>query len=178
MNPQKAQPRAVTSFNKSLLIWRLWAVLLLPMFATEAPVKIATRDQGLSPEISGDSPRELLTNPDPFPRRHIGPNAQQTKEMLELLGYPSLEALIDEAIPAAIRLNRPLQLPAGRSEHEVLASLRAIASQNQVFRSYWDGLLRLFHPSSHPAEHLEIPGGTLNTHHTRPRSPKVDWKRS
>jgi glycine dehydrogenase len=56
--------------------------------------------------------------------------------MLGLLGYPSLEALIDAAVPAQIRLRRPLQLPAARSEHEVLAALKEIASQNQVFRSY------------------------------------------
>ena len=56
--------------------------------------------------------------------------------MLRLLGYPSLEALMDEAVPPAIRLRRPLQLPAARSEHEVLAALKDIAAQNQVFRSY------------------------------------------
>ena len=56
--------------------------------------------------------------------------------MLNLLGYPSLEALIDEAVPSQIRLRRPLQLPAARSEHEVLAALKEIASQNQVFRSF------------------------------------------
>ncbi len=53
-----------------------------------------------------------------------------------MLGYASLEALIDEAVPSQIRLRRPLQLPAARSEHEVLAALKDIASQNQVFRSY------------------------------------------
>ena len=53
-----------------------------------------------------------------------------------LLGYPSLEALVDAAVPSQIRLRRPLQLPAARSEHEVLAALREIAAQNQVFRSY------------------------------------------
>ena len=56
--------------------------------------------------------------------------------MLSLLGYPSLEAMIEQAVPAQIRLRRPLQLPAARSEYEVLAALKEIASQNQVFRSY------------------------------------------
>jgi glycine dehydrogenase len=69
-------------------------------------------------------------------RRHIGPGAEATRDMLNLLGYPSLEALIEEAVPPQIRLRRPLQLPAARSEHEVLAALKEIASQNQVFRSY------------------------------------------
>jgi glycine dehydrogenase len=56
--------------------------------------------------------------------------------MLGLLGYPSLEALIEDAVPSQIRLRRPLHLPAARSEHEVLAALKEIASQNLVFRSY------------------------------------------
>ena len=78
----------------------------------------------------------LPSHPDQFARRHIGPSPEQTREMLHLLGYPSLESLIDEAVPSQIRLRRPLQLPAARSEHEVLAALKEIASQNQVFRSY------------------------------------------
>ena len=78
----------------------------------------------------------MLAHPDQFPRRHIGPNSVQTKEMLELLGRPSLDALIDEAVPKQIRLQSPLALPAGRGEQEVLAELKTIASQNQIFRSY------------------------------------------
>src|ERR1039458_10134400 len=78
----------------------------------------------------------LPPHPDQFVRRHIGPSPEETRDMLELLGYPSLSALIDEAVPSQIRLRRPLQLPAARSEHEVLAALKDIASQNQVFRSY------------------------------------------
>src|SRR5690349_6021566 len=79
---------------------------------------------------------KYLAHPDEFPRRHIGPNAAQTKQVLELLGRLSLDALIDEAVPKQIRLQSPLQLPAGRSEHEVLGELKTIASQNQIFRSY------------------------------------------
>jgi len=56
--------------------------------------------------------------------------------MLETLGCSSLDELINKAVPAAIRLDRPLRLPAARSEHQVLATLRAVASQNQLFRSY------------------------------------------
>ena len=78
----------------------------------------------------------LPPHPDQFVRRHIGPGAEATRDMLNLLGYPNLEALIEEAVPPQIRLRRPLQLPAARSEHEVLAALKEIASQNQVFRSY------------------------------------------
>jgi glycine dehydrogenase len=85
---------------------------------------------------SSQSESNFLAHPDQFLRRHIGPNAAQTKQMLELLGRPSLDALIDEAVPKQIRLKQRLQLPAGRGEYEVLAELRTIASQNQVFRSF------------------------------------------
>jgi len=77
-----------------------------------------------------------LSHPIQFLNRHIGPNAQETEQMLDLLGYRSLDALTQEAVPAQIWLARPLQLPPGRSEHEVLAALKEVASQNQVFRSY------------------------------------------
>jgi glycine dehydrogenase len=56
--------------------------------------------------------------------------------MLGLLGYASLDALVDAAVPPQIRLQRPLQLPPARSEFEALAALKEIASQNEVFRSY------------------------------------------
>src|SRR2546430_9267924 len=56
--------------------------------------------------------------------------------MLETLGYRSLEAFINAVIPADIRLHRPLDLPAARSEPQVLDALRALSEQNQVFRSY------------------------------------------
>ena len=56
--------------------------------------------------------------------------------MLKLLGYPSLDALVDAAVPKNIRLARPLRLPAARGEHEALAVLKKIASHNQVCRSF------------------------------------------
>ncbi len=56
--------------------------------------------------------------------------------MLDLVGYPTLEALIDAAVPEEIRLQQPLHLPAALSESEALAELTAIATRNQVFRSY------------------------------------------
>ncbi len=56
--------------------------------------------------------------------------------MLETLGYPDLDALIEAVVPAAIRLRRPLELPAARSEEESLAALAALAGKNQLFRSY------------------------------------------
>jgi len=105
------------------------------MQVTEAPnaalTITRTASKALNSAVTG-----LPLHPDQFARRHIGPGAEATREMLSLLGYPSLDALIDDAVPSQIRLRRPLQLPATRGEHEVLAALKEIAAQNQVFRSF------------------------------------------
>ena len=71
-----------------------------------------------------------------FVRRHVGPNAAETRDLLAQIGFKSLDALIDAAVPKAIRLAKPLNLPAARSEFGALADLKKIAAQNQVFRSY------------------------------------------
>jgi glycine dehydrogenase len=74
--------------------------------------------------------------PDSFVRRHIGPRPAEIEVMLRTLGFASLDALAEAAVPAAIRLPKPLGLPAPVSEFEALAELRAIAAKNQVFRSF------------------------------------------
>jgi glycine dehydrogenase len=71
-----------------------------------------------------------------FQRRHIGPSADERDRMLQLIGASSLDALIDEAIPASIRLPRPLNLPPAESEHQYLQRLKGIARRNTTFRSY------------------------------------------
>jgi len=73
---------------------------------------------------------------DVFQSRHIGPDAADTAAMLAVVGASSLDGLIDEAIPARIRLNAPLDLPPGTSEHAFLRDLRGIAAKNRLFRSY------------------------------------------
>ena len=56
--------------------------------------------------------------------------------MLQVVGVSSLDALIRETIPEGIRLNQPLDLPAARGEREALDDLQALASRNEVFRSF------------------------------------------
>ena len=82
------------------------------------------------------SPRDLLAPLDTFERRHNGSADADIAEMLRTVGYPSLDALTDAAVPAKIRLKRPLRLPAAASETAALAELRAIAAKNKVFRSF------------------------------------------
>lgn len=69
-----------------------------------------------------------------FVDRHVGPRGDETSRMLATLGHADLDALVDAAVPATIRTDRPLDLPAARSEEEVLAALRAVASRNRVLR--------------------------------------------
>ncbi|QCU78925.1 aminomethyl-transferring glycine dehydrogenase [Citricoccus sp. SGAir0253] len=68
----------------------------------------------------------------PFTSRHIGPRASDAEEMLSYLGYDSLEALVDAAVPADIRQQEPLDLPEAMTEAAVLEELRSIANRNVV----------------------------------------------
>ena len=79
--------------------------------------------------------RDALAPDDSFARRHHGDDAIETAAMLAALGYPSLEALAEAAVPAAIRRG-PLKLPAAAGETAALAELRAIAAENRVHRSF------------------------------------------
>ncbi len=77
-----------------------------------------------------------LAPTDVFPPRHTSPTPAEREQMLNTLGYASLEALIEATVPADIRLEKPLSLPAPLSESGALAELRGIASLNRVFRSF------------------------------------------
>jgi glycine dehydrogenase len=74
--------------------------------------------------------------PERFADRHIGPDADDIQEMLRVVGFPALDAMIDAAVPQQIRLKKTLALPAARSEAELLADLKAIMAKNKVCRSY------------------------------------------
>jgi glycine dehydrogenase len=71
-----------------------------------------------------------------FENRHISPNADDTKKMLETVGVNTLDQLIEETVPAKIRLKNPLNLPKALSEFDYLNNLKVTASKNKVFKSY------------------------------------------
>src|SRR5437870_5925298 len=71
-----------------------------------------------------------------FQSRHIGPDDTERDAMLKVIGVSSLEALINEAVPARIRLKKPLNLPSGQPEHQFLRDLARTAARNQVFKFY------------------------------------------
>ncbi|WP_296217532.1 aminomethyl-transferring glycine dehydrogenase [Pseudomonas sp. UBA2684] len=76
-----------------------------------------------------------LQQPDAFLRRHLGPDAAEQQAMLAALGLPSRAALIEQTVPPAIRLNRPLDLPPALDEQGALAKLKGYAAQNQLWTS-------------------------------------------
>ena len=69
-------------------------------------------------------------------RRHIGPSPAEIAEMLETVGADSLDALIDDTVPRAIRQERPLDWGAALSEQGMLHRMRQVASRNQVLTSF------------------------------------------
>lgn len=73
---------------------------------------------------------------DVFTRRHIGPSDQDIQEMLQAVGCASLAELVDQTVPASIRMNPESRLADGVPEPALLARLREIADQNVPWRSF------------------------------------------
>ena len=107
-----------------------------------------------------------------FASRHIGPRPEDIELMLSTLGYSSIGDFIEDVVPADIRLSSPfslnedacgpgrsLQAHIAKSESEVLAALKKVASQNQVFRSFIGmGYYNCFVPPVIQRNILENPG--------------------
>jgi len=71
-----------------------------------------------------------------FLHRHIGPDAEQKKEMLAAISADSMDQLIDETVPAGIRLKNQIDLDEPMSEYRFLEEFRELADQNEIFQSY------------------------------------------
>ena len=86
---------------------------------------------------------------DRFASRHIGPDATQLKEMLDVIGVESREELISQVIPQSIRLRKPLALPKeGMSEFQFAQLIRSLAERNRPLRSF---IGMGYYPSAVPA---------------------------
>ena len=83
------------------------------------------------PAVHTSTPLSALERDDTFSHRHISSDPA----MLTTLKVNSLAELIDDTVPSAIRLHRPLELPAGKTEQQALAELKALADQNTVNKS-------------------------------------------
>ena len=71
-----------------------------------------------------------------FERRHIGPNTKETQKMLQAIGMPSFDELIDKTVPELIRNRNGLNIPAAITEYEYLRHIQEIAARNKVFKTY------------------------------------------
>ncbi|MEH6585682.1 MAG: aminomethyl-transferring glycine dehydrogenase [Halioglobus sp.] len=100
-----------------------------------------------------------LENHSDFIQRHIGPTVKQQQEMAQVLGYNSLDALIDDTVPAAIRRQAPMDLPGAQTEQAVIEKLKSLAQQNIVNKSYiGTGYHDTFTPAVIQRNVLENPG--------------------
>jgi glycine dehydrogenase len=71
-----------------------------------------------------------------FTHRHIGPNEEDTKEMLRTIGVESIEELISRTVPKSIRMDHKLRLPEGESEAAYLHQLKEVSQKNKIYRNY------------------------------------------
>ncbi len=71
-----------------------------------------------------------------FSARHIGIQEKDLSEMLDKINVSSLDELIEQTVPSAIRLNKPLDLPKSLSEEDYAEHIALLANKNKVFTSY------------------------------------------
>ena len=131
------------------------AVSTLSEFTRQEPPFHMTTTYPVAPAV----PEADVLHPGHFAYRHIGPRREDLAEMLQVVGYGTLDEFIAAVVPEEIRLRRPLALPPGRSEREVLQALRGLAGMNRVFRSYIGlGYAGTFTPQVVQRNVLENPG--------------------
>ena len=75
-------------------------------------------------------------NTQKFSYRHIGPSASETQEMLKIVGVSSVDELIEQTVPASIRLKSPLKTGQPMTEAEYLYHIHGLSEKNKIFRSF------------------------------------------
>jgi glycine dehydrogenase len=95
---------------------------------------VTSQPAASTPESAPDD-GAVRTAAAPFVERHVGVSASDEGTMLEVLGQPSVAALVDRAVPGSIRMTGRLALDAGRTEAEVTDELRRLAGRNRVLAS-------------------------------------------
>ncbi|MBM4946932.1 aminomethyl-transferring glycine dehydrogenase [Vibrio parahaemolyticus] len=102
---------------------------------------------------------QSLSTQNEFVARHNGPNKSDQQKMLEAINAVSLDSLIDETVPAQIRLEQPLNLAEAKSEADMLTAMRKFADQNQVKRTFiGQGYYNTFTPNVILRNVMENPG--------------------
>ncbi|GAA5644888.1 MULTISPECIES: aminomethyl-transferring glycine dehydrogenase [Vibrio] len=102
---------------------------------------------------------QSLSTQNEFVARHNGPNTNDQQKMLEAINAVSLDALIQETVPAQIRLEKPMALAAAQSEADMLRTIKAFADQNQIKRTFiGQGYYNTFTPNVILRNVMENPG--------------------
>lgn len=102
---------------------------------------------------------QSLSTQNEFVARHNGPNKSDQQKMLDAINVASLDALIDETVPAQIRLEQPMTMAEALSEADMLAAMREFADQNQIKRTFiGQGYYNTFTPNVILRNVLENPG--------------------
>src|SRR6266849_2516834 len=99
--------------------------------STQPPWKLPDWSIRIRWEPGGSSRSRLATLPKDFASRHIGPSDPDITAMLDIVGAPSVEALIGQALPDSIRFPGMLEVGAALSESDALAHLKSLAAKNQ-----------------------------------------------
>ncbi len=71
-----------------------------------------------------------------FESRHNAPDAAQIEAMLNVVGAKSVDELIGQTLPSAIRLKKSMNLPPAQSEYEFLNEFKKLVSKNKIYRSF------------------------------------------
>jgi len=71
-----------------------------------------------------------------FARRHNGPFGDEISKMLEKIGVQSVDQLIEQTVPAPIRMKEPLNLPIGMNEFQYLNHIKSIGAKNKLYKSF------------------------------------------
>eukprot|EP00585_Thalassiosira_rotula_P013497 CAMPEP_0196132250 /NCGR_PEP_ID=MMETSP0910-20130528/1958_1 /TAXON_ID=49265 /ORGANISM="Thalassiosira rotula, Strain GSO102" /LENGTH=1027 /DNA_ID=CAMNT_0041391847 /DNA_START=143 /DNA_END=3226 /DNA_ORIENTATION=+ len=79
---------------------------------------------------------DALDMADTFSRRHVGPNDEDIKLMLQSIGFDSLDSLVSATVPSNILSSKPLSLQPAMSESEALTAIGKMANKNKVMKSY------------------------------------------
>lgn len=102
---------------------------------------------------------QSLSTQNEFVARHNGPNKSDQQKMLDAINVANLDALIEETVPAQIRLEKPLALAEAKSEADMLVAMRKFADQNQIKRTFiGKGYYNTFTPNVILRNVLENPG--------------------
>jgi len=126
---------------------------------------------------AGVSASSVLDPSDQLVPRHIGPNDEEIAQMLARVGCGSLDELIDQVVPASIRMKGKLKLGSPRGENELLAELHTMAQKNTLMRSYIGmGYHGTITPPVILRNVLRTRVGTRSTRPTKPRSRRVGFR--